>query len=124
MASSLAPKIQMFKTDTAVLHQYRAVKAGSDKEHVAEATANTEKLVGISQSADTVAVEDLVEVAVPGGGGKACCGGSVSFGDLLTATTAGKLIATTSNADHSIAVAMSDGVSSDVIPVVVIISIV
>lgn len=120
MSSSSAPKIGAFKADAAV-SAYLIVKGGSgtDGIHVAKATAATQKLVGIQQSASTAA-EDQVEVALPGGGGKVTLGGSVVFGDFLTADASGKAVATTSAADRVIAVAMQDGAADDVIGVEVV----
>lgn len=118
MASHSAPRISTFKA-AAAQAAYTAVKGGADAEHVAICSAASDKSIGIAQSAPTAA-EDQMEVAGPGGGGKALLGGSVSFGDLLVPTTDGSLVASTSNAARHIALAMSDGSSGDVIPVEVI----
>jgi hypothetical protein len=118
MASYSEPRISSFKQD-GVVSAYLAVKPGTDAEHVAVASAATDKIIGIQQCASTAA-EDIVEVAMPGGGGKAKLGGTVSFGDYLTADSDGKLIATTTANNKVCAQAMSDGVANDVIPVEVL----
>ncbi len=115
MASYSEPRILTYKA-AAAQAAYTAVKAGTDRAHVAIASAKTDKQIGIAQSAPTAA-DDPIEVAVMGGGAKAKLGGSVSMGDLLSATTDGTLIATTTAADRWIAVAMEDGVTDDVIGV-------
>jgi hypothetical protein len=119
MSSGLAPQILVFKADAAIAKGI-AVKAGaSSDEYVQKSTAASDKSVGIAQNAVTAA-DDLVEVALPGGGAKAKLGGTVVFGDMLTADSAGKLVATTSNAEKTIAQALEGGVADDMINVVVV----
>jgi hypothetical protein len=119
MSSILQPNILIFKVDAAVAKGL-AVKAGaSSDENVQKASASSDKLVGIAQN-DTTTAGDLAEIAVAGGGAKAKLGGSVSFGDLLTADSDAKLVATTSNAAKVIAQAMQDGSTDDLISVIVI----
>lgn len=122
MASSLEPKIVAKKADAAIA-AYKAVKKGAaDDEHVQVCSAASDKIVGILQNASTAA-GDVVEVCEEGGC-KAKLGGTVVYGDMLTADSSGLLVATTSNAEKLIAKAMSDGVANDVIPVVISSSIV
>jgi hypothetical protein len=118
MASSLAPKIQAWKAAAAIA-KGKAVKKGSDDDHVAVCSAATDKSVGIMQTASTAA-EDTCEVAVTGGGGKALLGGTVVFGDLLAPDSNGKLVATTTPGDRYIAKAEQDGVENDLIGVHVV----
>ena len=118
MASYFQPNLLAFKA-AAALVAYKAVKAGADKAHVAVCSAGTDNVVGICQSVSEAA-EDVIEVALPGGGAKALLGGSVSFGDLLVADSAGKLVASTTPGDRYIAMAMQDGVLDDVISVHVV----
>lgn len=120
MASFMEPNILAFKADGA-MSQGMAVKAGSDREHVAKSTAATDKIVGLAFSSPTAAGETM-EVCLPGGGGKGLCGGTVAFGDLLTADSGGKLVATTTANDRVVAIAMEDGVVNDLIAVNVVIS--
>lgn len=104
-----------FKADAAI-SKGMAVKAGSDRNHVAKATAATQKIIGLAMN-DAATAEDKVEVALPGGGAKGLCGDTVSFGDLLTADSAGKLVATTTANDKVVAQALEDGVVGDLIAV-------
>lgn len=113
MSSYAEPKILAFKAAGAI-SQGMVVKPGADKSHVAKATAATDKNIGLAMC-DTLNAEEIIEVALPGGGGKALLGGSVSFGDLLTADSNGKLVATTTANDRVIAMAMEDGVANDLI---------
>lgn len=115
MASSLQPNILIFKAD-GVIPKGSALKYGSDNEHVAKATASTDKLVGIAQSASTAA-EDQIEVALVGGGAKGLAGGTIAGGDLVTADSNGALIATTTPADRYLGVAMNGAVASDLFAV-------
>lgn len=119
MSSHFAPNILAFQVDAAIAKGL-AVKAGAASDsYVQKAAAASDKLVGIAQN-DTTTAGDVAEIAVAGGGGKAKLGGTVSFGDLLTADTNGKLVATTSNAEKVIAQAMQDGVANDLIAVLII----
>jgi hypothetical protein len=113
MSSAFKPNILTLKADGAI-SRGMVVKAGSDKEHVAKATAATQLLVGLCMN-DPDAAEAKTEVALPGGGGVAKLGGTVAFGDLLTADSNGKCVATTTAGNRWIAVAMADGVDGDLI---------
>lgn len=118
MASSSEQKVLTFKAAAAIALG-KVVKAGADREHVAVCSAATDKSVGILQNAPDAA-EAASEVALPGGGGKALLGGTVSFGDLLAPDSAGALVATTTPGDRYIAVAMEDGVVNQIIGVEVV----
>lgn len=123
MASYSQPRVLTFKA-TAALTAYRAVKPGADDQHIQKATAASDKQIGICQNTVTAA-EDLIEVALPGGGAKMVLGtGGASWGDLLTADSNGAGVVTTSNAARVIAMAMEDGVEGDVIAVEVMAGIV
>lgn len=120
MSSTSYPKVLTFKADGAI-PKGSAVKIGTDDKHVAKATAATDKLIGIAQNAATDA-EDLVEVALPGGGAKGLSGGSISAGDLLTADSNGALVATTTANNRVVGIAMQDAVSADIFAVEVVVS--
>lgn len=119
MASHRAINAVAFKSDTASIAIGSVVKAGSDKSHVAKASAATDKAIGIAQSL-VEAAEQAVEVAMVGGGAKALLGGTVSFGDFLASDSNGALVATTTANNKVIAQAMEDGVSGDLIAVEVV----
>lgn len=109
----MQPKVLTFKAGGAIAKGI-AVKIGASNQHVVACSAKTDKSIGISQNAVTTA-EELVEVALPGGGSKAKLGGTVSAGDLIAPTTDGSLIATTTANDRFIAVALEDGVIGDLV---------
>lgn len=113
MSSYNVSNIVSFKADAAIA-AYSAVKAGSDSKHVAVGSANTSKCIGIAMSAATAA-EDVIEVAVVGGGCKVKLGENVSFGDMLVSHTDGTLVIKNSAGDRIVAMAMEDGSSGDVI---------
>ncbi len=115
MASSSEPRILVFKSDGAIPKGY-AVKAGSDKNHVAIGAANTDRCMGIAQNATTGA-EQAVEVAMPGGGGKAFVGETVVAGNDLVSGTDGKLMLPNTDGDEVIARCVSGGAASDLVGV-------
>lgn len=120
MSSILEPKIAAFLADAAIA-KGKVVKIGSDKRHVAVCSAATQKAIGIMQSAPDAA-EAVCEVAMPGDGAKALCGGTVAAGDLLASDAAGKVVATTTANDRVVAVALEGGAANDLISVVVMLS--
>lgn len=113
MASSSTPRIEVFYADTAGIAKGSAVKAGSDKNHIALAVAASDKIVGWAQNAG-VNVGDKIEVALPGGGAKCVAGGVISFGDVVTANALGQAVATTNNGDRSGGVSMQSAVAGDI----------
>ena len=116
MATYLEPKVLTFKA-TAAIGQYKIVKGGADNEHVTVAAAGSDNSVGVAMGAATVA-EQFIEVAVAGGGAKVQLGGTVAFGDKLTANASGlAVVAATTN--DVVGVAMEAGVSGDIIGMVV-----
>ncbi len=121
MASSSAPRILTFKA-AAAMAAYKAVKAGADDQHVAVASAGSDKVIGIGQSAPTAA-EDPIEVAINGGGAKALLGvGGAAFGDKLVSDASGTFIVSTTANDRVVCIAMGAGVAGDVIGVEVALS--
>lgn len=116
MTAILKPEIQIFKADGA-LAAYKAVKKGSDDKHVVAGTANTDKVIGISQNVVTTA-EDIIEVAV-NGGAKGLLGENVVQGDLLVSHADGRLVKPNAANDIIIAQAMEDGSSGEVIAVII-----
>ena len=115
MSSHLEPVCMTFYSDTAVIAKGSVIKGGSDKSHVAKASAATDKNIGIAQNAVS-AIGDKIEVAVDGGS-KGLLGGTVAFGDYLTSDSNGALVATTTNNDKIVAQAFESGVAGDLISV-------
>lgn len=120
MSSFSEQKILTFKSSVATIAKGSVVIAGATKGLVALGSGATQKAIGIAQSAVT-AINDLVEVAMPGGGGKAKLGvGGCAFGDYLTCDASGTLVVTTSANDRVMAVAMDAGSAGDLVAVEVV----
>lgn len=115
MSSYAKPNVLTFFAGAAI-SKGMAVKFGADSKHVVKSALATDKNIGIALC-DAASAEDLVEVALPGGGASGLLVGSVSAGDLLTPDSTGKLVATTTANDRVIAIAMDDGVAGDLISV-------
>lgn len=128
MSSTSEPRLQTFKSGTAIA-KGKAVKKGSTDQHVIAGAANTDKVVGIAYMETTnldskqQAIEEVIEVALPGGGGKALLGEAVSMGNKLVSHTDGRLVKTNNSGDQIIAIAMQDGVENDIIAVEVVVAI-
>lgn len=119
MASHSPSRIQTFKAGGAIA-KGKAVKIGADREHVVVGAANTDSLIGIAQNAATAA-EDLVEVALQGGGAKGLAKESITAGKLLTSNADGALEQTNASGDRVIGVAMEDAVAGDIFAVEVVV---
>ncbi len=74
--------------------KFRAVKFGSDDDHVAQATARNSLLMGVNASLAADTAEDQIDVVVEGIA-TVEYGGSVTRGNKLTADANGKAIAAT-----------------------------
>ena len=94
--------------------QYIAVKFDGSGDIIAAGAG--ELAIGILQNAP--ADEASADVAIPGGGALAACGGTVAAGAFLKADANGKLVATTTDNDFYVARAITAGVANDVIHVV------
>lgn len=115
MASSSTPRILTFIADSSIA-KGKAVKIGSDKDHVALGAANTDKCFGIAQC-EATASGNSIEVAINGGGAKALLGESVTAGLDLVSHTDGTLVKPNAEGDQIIARAMADGSASDLVSV-------
>ena len=118
MAGSKSPDVLTYNASAAIALG-KAVTLDATGIIVTASNAKTDLSIGIAQNA-VLAAGEAVEVALPGGGGKALLGGTVAAGDLLAPTTGGALIATTTPGDRYIAMAMQLGVSGDIIGVEVV----
>jgi len=119
MASCSKQRMMTFKAGGAIA-KGKAVKMGADREHVVVGAANTDGLIGIAQNA-AVNAEDLVEVALPGGGAKALAKESITAGKLLTSNADGALEQTNASGDRVIAVAMEGAAAGDQFAVEVVV---
>lgn len=111
------PRILVFKAGGAIALGQAVKFSGTDGKTVVKATAATDKIIGINQSVTTVASGDQVEIALPGGGGVGTAGGTIAAGDFLTADSSGDIVATTTENDRVIGMAMVDAVDNDVFAV-------
>lgn len=117
MASHSTPRLKAFKADGAIT-QYTFVKYGSDRDHVAAGTANS-KCRGIAMNAATAA-EDIVEVALPGGGALLKINATIAGGNYLTSLSTGQGEKADASGDNVGARAEDGGVAGDIIPVEVL----
>ena len=115
MASHSNPRIYSFLADGSIA-KGKAVKPGTDKNHVAIGAANTDRCVGITQ-VEVTGSGSIVEIALPGGGGKGLLGENVSAGDDLVSHTDGSLVKPNAEGDQIIARAMQSGSSGELIAV-------
>ncbi len=115
MASSGTPRIHTYLADAAIA-KGKAVKLGTDFKHVAVGAANTDRCVGILQTA-TTAAEDAAEVAMQGSGAKGLLGETVAAGVDLCAHTDGTLVKVNAEGDQIIARALQGGASGDLVDV-------
>lgn len=115
MASIQTPNIFAKKQfGASVIGLGMAVKAAdTDGKYVTKSVASTDKHVGIAQNA-TLAADDIVEMAAPGGGAKGLAGGTIATGDKLTANASGALVSTVAPGDTCIAVAEQNAVAGDI----------
>ncbi len=93
---------------------YRIVKPGSAEDDAAQATAVSEKLLGVSQHA---AVDNERVRVMEQGITKVEYGGNVAFGDPLTSDANGKAVAAAPSAgvnNYIIGFARAAGVSGDI----------
>jgi len=111
------PKVVTYKAGAAI-SRGMAVKYGADKEHVVKAAANTDRCFGIALN-DAASAEDLVEVALPGGGAYALLSENVGAGKDLCAHTDGSLAIVNAEGDQIVARALEDGSSGALVPVLV-----
>jgi hypothetical protein len=113
MASSSQPRIVALLAGAAIT-KGMAVKKGTDDSHVVKGAANTDKIIGFAQNTVTTA-EDVVEVALPGGGGKVLLGEACVMGNHLVSHTDGTAVKVNASGDVIGALAMKDGSSGDLI---------
>ena len=111
------------KKSGAAINQYRFTKRGADSDHVIQGAAATDKTLGIVDLPGvpgTVTVaEDLTDTIIADG--KVCeltLGGTVTLGDRLASDATGRGVVTTTTGDWVGAIAMEDGVVTDVIKVI------
>lgn len=118
MSVMVKPLIATYEADAAI-SKGQAVKFGASNKKVTPVTATTDLSVGIAQNA-AVNVGDLVEVALPGGGGKALAKASISKGNILGHNADGSIQKLANANDKIIAQAMDDASAGDIFEVLVV----
>lgn len=121
MSAISQPRIQTFVA-AAAMTKGQAVKFGADEKHVALASASTDAVIGTVYS-DSVISGDPVEVAIPGGGGKGLCHGTIAAGKFVCAYTDGSLQQVTASGDRHCGIAMAAGVAGDIIPLEIVVGV-
>jgi len=91
--------------------QHYIVKLGSTEDTIEKSTAASDAILGVLQNKPTSG--QMASVAV-GGITKVIAGGSVSAGNLVTADSNGKAIATTSGGDHVLGMALQAASTGDI----------
>lgn len=118
MSAMIKPLIATFEAGAAIA-KGQAVKIGSSSKVVVKITATTDLSIGIAQNVATAA-GDLVEVAVPGGGGKALAKTTISAGNILGHNADASVQKLASANDKIVAQAMEDAVAGDVFQVLIL----
>ena len=120
MASMVKPLIATFEA-TAAISKGQAVKLAASKsgKQVTAVSATTDLSIGIAQNA-AVNAGDLVEVALPGGGGKALAKASIAVGNILGHNADGSIQKLASASDKIIGQAMDDASAGDIFSVLVV----
>lgn len=116
MASSLPVRAGTYLAGGTIVKGH-AVKLSAE-DTVIECTANGDHSLGIAQSAATTG--QSVEVALPGGGGKAVLGEDVTIGASLVSHTDGTLVKVNATTDFVVAMATVAGSSGNTIGVEVL----
>lgn len=118
MSAMVKPLIFTFEASAAIA-KGKAVKLVTNNKTVAQVSATTDLSIGIAQNAAANA-GDLVEVALPGGGGKALAKASISAGNILGHNADGSIQKLASANDKIVAQALEDAVAGDVFSVIVL----
>ncbi len=120
MAVAIKPLIATFEANTAVA-KGQAVKLTASKsgKKVDPCAATTDLSIGVAQNA-AVNVGDLVEVAMPGGGGKGLAKTTIAAGNILGHNADGSLQKLASASDKIIGQALDDAVAGDIFQIMVL----
>jgi hypothetical protein len=119
MATIPQPNLVAFTAGGTIVKGH-AVKLHTTTSQVVEATAVTDKMIGIAHN--SAASGEKVEVAMPGGGAEAKSSGTIAAGKQLTSHTDGTLKAVAAANDRVIGVALDDAAANDLFPIFVTIS--
>lgn len=115
MSAIYPPSVLTFEASGAIA-KGKAVKLVTNNKTVAQCSATTDNAIGIAQVA-AVNAGDLVEVALPGGGGKALAKATIALGDMLGINADGSIQKVAGASDHIVAQAMDSAVAGDIFAV-------
>lgn len=102
------------ESDLSAKQYYLVNIDGTDEELITLASAATETPFVLLEGVDGSTADGQAAIAI-GGTAKVKLGGTVAPGDLLTADSAGKAIATTTNGNFYGLIALEIGVANDII---------
>lgn len=94
--------------------QYFIVKQDSNGDVVLAAAA-TDKLLGVLENKPTSGGNASVRLVNSAGTAKVKAGGTIAIGDLITADSAGKAVATTTAADNLLGRAIKGGAANEIV---------
>lgn len=117
MSSMVKPNIASYEAGSAVA-KGQAVKFGTSNKRVIPGAATTDSIIGIAQNA-AVNVGDIVEVALPGGGGKALAKATIVKGNRLGVNADGSIQKVATQGDAEFAIAMDDAAAGDLFEVMI-----
>lgn len=118
MSAMVKPLIATYEAAGAIAKGKAVKYSDAAGKIVAQCTAATDKVVGIAQVTVTTA-GDLVEVAKPGGGGKALAKAAISAGDRLGVNADGSIQKVAAQGDSEFAQAEQDAAANDIFAVMV-----
>ena len=113
---------ELTKNSPRVISQYRFVKFGSDDNHVVQAAAAMDLIIGATGILGASAVEDRVDVVMMGIVDMKA-GGTITRGALVTADSSGQAVAAAPAAgvnNRVGGIALASAVSGDIIPVMLV----
>lgn len=116
MATKTIGPVKTFKSAASLLDKQNYIVYVSAKGVVTIASAATHKVMGTVVNKPQTGAGANIEVQLPfgGGSGKVIAGGSIAIGDKLTADSAGKAVATTTQNNYVFGVAIEPADAGDV----------
>lgn len=117
MATITVGPTKTFKSAASLSGKQNYIVYVSAKGVVTIASAATHKVMGTIVNKPQAGAGQNIEVQMPHGGGtgKVIAGGTIAIGDKLTADSAGKAVATTTQNNYVFGVALQEGDADDVI---------
>lgn len=110
MGANAVPVVKTYKADAAI-GKGKMVTFGTDEDHVAIGSANTDKIIGVTLESSSAA-EEFIEVAISGGG-KCEAGETIAAGKSVVCDANGDAVQTNASGDWAIGYAMDAAVDGD-----------